>query len=387
MSTAVNPAFLGELEKYGAFDIRACFNCGNCTAVCPLSTDNVNFPRKMIRYGQIGAHDRLLASKEVWLCYYCGECSTTCPRQAEPGEFMAAARRYAIASADPTPISRVLYTSKLWTAIFTVALSVLLALILLAGGGPMILESPELFQFLSFDIIHDLGLAVIALAVISMVVGVVRMMMHLSRTIPHPSAEEESEEKEPGWLARLVRAATAVATELVAQNRFRDCQDEPTTPWYRGRRFMHWSIMWGFLGLLVATVVDYLLLIVADKAPGQPEPLWHPTRLLGTVAGVFLVYGTAVAIIQRFTKPDKYFSHSLLSDWLLLWLLFLAGVTGFIVEITVYFPEGATWIYIAFLVHVVVGMEVVVLLPFTKFAHAIYRPVALFIHNLAEASR
>ena len=46
-----------------------------------------------------------------------------------------------------------------------------------------------------------------------------------------------------------------------------------------------------------------------------------------------------------------------------------------------YLSRGADWMYVALLVHVVVSMEVVVLLPFTKFAHAVYRPIALFVHN------
>ena len=39
-----------------------------------------------------------------------------------------------------------------------------------------------------------------------------------------------------------------------------------------------------------------------------------------------------------------------------------------------------------FLVHVAVAMELVLLAPFTKFAHAIYRPVALFFVALAQSS-
>ena len=132
MSTRVNTALVGELRKFGAFDVNQCFHCGNCTAVCPLSSGTDSFPRRMIRYSQIGDRERLLASKEIWLCYYCGQCSDTCPRQAEPGEFMASARRYAIASWDPTGISRLLYTSKLSTAVLLSALSLLLVLILLS---------------------------------------------------------------------------------------------------------------------------------------------------------------------------------------------------------------------------------------------------------------
>ena len=172
MSTRVDPTFLGKLEKYGAFDITACFNCGNCTAVCPLSKGSDGFPRKVIRYGQIGARDRLLGSKEVWQCYYCGECSDTCPRQAEPGEFMAAARRYAIACSDPTGISRLLYTSRSFSVAFLVALTVLLGVLLLSGHGPMASSAPRLFKFgqtegfLSYELVHNLGLLVIVVAAV-----------------------------------------------------------------------------------------------------------------------------------------------------------------------------------------------------------------------------
>jgi nitrate reductase gamma subunit len=83
-------------------------------------------------------------------------------------------------------------------------------------------------------------------------------------------------------------------------------------------------------------------------------------------------------------QPDKYSSHSLLSDWLFLWLLFITGLTGFIVELSIYLPMGTTWGYIIFLIHVVLGMEIVFLLPFTKFAHAMYRPLALLIYNFSR---
>jgi heterodisulfide reductase subunit C len=97
MAVTVDTKLLPELIRYGAFDINACFNCGNCTAICPLSSQGESFPRKMIRAGQVGMKDRILGSKELWLCYYCGECSETCPVEAEPGEYMASLRRFAIA--------------------------------------------------------------------------------------------------------------------------------------------------------------------------------------------------------------------------------------------------------------------------------------------------
>lgn len=385
MSIRVDPTFLKEIKKYGAFDISACFNCGNCTAVCPLSEGRDNFPRKMIRYSQLGLRDRLIASKEFWLCYYCGECSDTCPRLAEPGEFMASARRYLISSFDLSGISRLLYTSKIFTAIFMIILSGLFSLVLLYDKGAMELATPAMFQFITFEIIHGLGLAVIAAAVIIALVGVLRMIKVMKGSLEYAQTEEKTDQKSSPLISRLIPAVKNVAAELAVLKRYRDCEEEPKPPWYISHWFIHWTIMWGFIGLLVATSLDYLLMMVADKIPAQPDHLWYPTRMLGNVAGLVLMYGTSLAIIYRFTKPDKYYSHSLLSDWLFLWLLFLEGLTGFIVELAIYLPTGTIWGYVIFFVHVVIGMEIVVLLPFTKFAHAVYRPLALLIYNLSNS--
>jgi nitrate reductase gamma subunit/ferredoxin len=379
----VNTELLGELKRFGAFDVTACFNCGNCTAVCPLSDGDVSFPRRIIRYGQIGDRERLVASKEVWLCYYCGECSDTCPRQAEPGEFMASARRYAIASLDPTGISRFLYTSKLFTGSLLAGLSVLLALILLSQGGEMKFDHPAIFEFIPLQIVHDMGLLVIFVALFFMAFGVGRLVRQLWRARAHPSTPATDQHTSP--LGRLVAAIGKVTAEMATEKRYRTCTEESSRPWYRSRWFMHGAIMWGFLGLAAATGFDYLLLMLAAKVPGQPEPLWNPTRLLGTLAGVLVVFGTIRALVWRVEKPEKYSSHSLLSDWLFLWLLLLVTVTGFVVEIALYLPQGTVWVYVVFLVHVILGMEIVLLFPFTKFAHAVYRPVALLVQELAPA--
>ncbi len=91
----VNDKVLAEIKKLGAFDLEACYSCGTCSAICPLSADAVSFPRRMIRYALLGLEKRILAAPEPWLCYYCGECSDTCPRQAEPAALMMALRRFA----------------------------------------------------------------------------------------------------------------------------------------------------------------------------------------------------------------------------------------------------------------------------------------------------
>src|SRR5450759_2828507 len=153
-------------------------------------------------------------------------------------------------------------------------------------------------------------------------------------------------------------------------------------PWYSQRWFIHFATMWGFLGLLGATMADYGLELLGVKATGAPVPLWYPVRLLGTLAGAALIYGTSVLIVRRLRKSDRSSVHSTTSDWIFLTMLWVAGVTGFALELALYLPSAPTWGYPMFLVHVAVAMALVLLVPFGKFAHVLYRPLALFALRL-----
>jgi heterodisulfide reductase subunit C len=95
--TLVDPEFSEQLERFGVDTAMACFNCGTCAAICPLIHEH--FPRKMIRYAQLGAREQILAeANELWRCLHCGLCTHTCPREANPGELILGLRRFVIAN-------------------------------------------------------------------------------------------------------------------------------------------------------------------------------------------------------------------------------------------------------------------------------------------------
>ncbi|MFP7755902.1 4Fe-4S dicluster domain-containing protein [Thermodesulfobacteriota bacterium B35] len=95
--TLVTPDFVEELQQYGDDTVLRCFNCGTCVAICPLINDS--FPRRLIRYIQIGARDRILAGgRDLWQCLHCGLCSRTCPRQADPAEVILSLKRLVLAA-------------------------------------------------------------------------------------------------------------------------------------------------------------------------------------------------------------------------------------------------------------------------------------------------
>ena len=175
--------------------------------------------------------------------------------------------------------------------------------------------------------------------------------------------------------------------ESIGQRRYRkDCAEAQagTEPLWRRRWLVHALTIWGFLGLLAATIADYGLSLIGVKKVGVPVPIWYPVRLLGTVAGLSLVYGVSIFILNRLAKSNRAVKSSTPSDWMFLAMLWVVGVTGFVIELALYLPRAPSWGYWVFLFHVSVAMELMLLLPFIKFAHALYRPVALFFLALAK---
>ncbi len=379
----LDPDLLPDIKRFGAADVSACFSCGNCTAICPLTDDDGTFPRRMIRYAQLGMKDALVSSKELWSCYHCGTCSESCPTQADPAGFMAATRRYAIASYDRTGLARTLSIRPVLGTIIAVAVAAFFALFMYASHGVEHAGRLALFDFIPEPLIHLTGVVVMSLVGLAGLVGVVSMArgiarregIHLRDAIGGPGA----------WKRSLHALWEALGIEAIGQRRYRqDCGEaQVTEPLYRRRWLLHALTLWGFLGLFLATILDYGLSLAGVKAIGAPVPVWYPTRLLGTVAGAAMVYGTTLLIWNRLRRANRTASESTFSDVLLLALLWVTGVTGFSIELALYLPHAPTWGYWVFLVHVAVAMELVLLLPFTKLAHAIYRPVALFFHALA----
>jgi len=378
MARRIDTTLLRDMKTYGAFDIGACFNCGNCTAVCPLSRDTVAFPRRVIRYAQLGQRRDVVASRELWLCYYCAQCSDTCPRQAEPGQFMASARRFALAGFDPTTIARRMYGSVVFTwSLLAAVFAVLLVVLLISSPGwPRgRVTSEALLTFVPYETIHWLGIVVGATALVLLVATAVNMLWAISRAPTPGDLGLPPRRAEVFPLAAALRALRTTVAEVVGQSRYRDCDNDtpaPAAPLPVRRWLVHYAIMMGMVGLVLATVLDYVF-----KTPGSYVPIWSPARLLGTVAGAALVYGTTVAVVQRLRKADKYSAQSLLSDWLFLALLWSIGVTGFVLELADY-ATLSSWVGVVFVVHITLAMELILLLPFTKPAHIIYRPLAIW---------
>jgi len=92
---------MGELYERLMKDVRfkeglkACINCGTCTAICPAAEFYNYEPRSIVDIIQLKDDERikeLLTGDEIWYCGECMSCKTRCPRGNAPGLVIMALR-------------------------------------------------------------------------------------------------------------------------------------------------------------------------------------------------------------------------------------------------------------------------------------------------------
>ena len=76
-------------------DPKDCYQCGKCSAGCPVASDADMTPREVLRHLQLGQVDPVLKSNMLWLCAGCGMCLARCPQSVDLPNLMLACRRAA----------------------------------------------------------------------------------------------------------------------------------------------------------------------------------------------------------------------------------------------------------------------------------------------------
>jgi len=73
--------------------LKDCYQCGKCSAGCPVTHAMDIMPREVIRLMQLGAWDEVLNAKTPWLCASCITCVTRCPQDVDLPSLMEEVRR------------------------------------------------------------------------------------------------------------------------------------------------------------------------------------------------------------------------------------------------------------------------------------------------------
>ncbi|MBN2362069.1 MAG: 4Fe-4S dicluster domain-containing protein [Deltaproteobacteria bacterium] len=364
----VNPGLGEEVQRFGADDVAKCYHCGNCSATCPMSKEPFLIPRKSMRYLQMGADERLRGNLEPWLCYYCGECSDQCPRGAEPGETMMSLRRWLTAQYDFTGISRLFYRSAAVEVGAVVVLGLLtgigfyLAGTYLGGGDLNIYDGPRAFlpaygkggSFFSFGGVHTFDWAMGVLLAGLLGINCLRMWYFTMFNDQAPKV----------GIGAYISKLWVLPWHFISQRRYSECDKK--TPW-----LVHLIMMLSYLTMLI------LIMFFLHSVHYGPEIVWQ-AHAFGYLATVGLLFGTVYAMYGRANKVNTYHKHSHASDWLFPVLIFYCAVTGIAQHIAhrTGFPALANVIYIIHMMGVVPMLVLEV--PFGKWSHLAYRPLAIY---------
>jgi ferredoxin len=378
MAIRANPKLIDELEVYGAQDVSKCYHCGNCSATCPFSEEPYILPRRSMRSLQMGLEKKLEGDLEPWLCYYCGECSAECPRDAEPGETMMSLRRWLTSRYDWTGISALFYRS--WKAellaIIVVALLTgagFLTAGFLWGGGDLgaydgegaFLPAGESWYGIPISAgVHLFDWVLAAVLVFFLGTNCVRMWWF--------TIGRDKKVRVP--FSAYVRHVLMLPTHFFTQKRYAQCESK--RPWA-----VHLVLMLSYVTMLVL-----IMFFLGEMAAG-PEVEWS-VHVFGLAATVGLLGTTIFALRGRLLKTEQHYKHSHETDWMFLILLVIVAGTG-ILQFTLHRSGLDTAANVAYVVHLMavvpmLGLEV----PFSKWSHLAYRPLALFFADVkAEAAR
>lgn len=85
-------ALTDEIERASGVRVDDCYQCGKCTAGCPLSFAMDLGPRQIMRLLQLGLGEEALRAHAPWLCAGCLACAVRCPQGVEVARVMEALR-------------------------------------------------------------------------------------------------------------------------------------------------------------------------------------------------------------------------------------------------------------------------------------------------------
>ena len=364
--------FIQQLNKLSGNRMVRCFQCGTCSATCVNSPDLSPFPRKEMAWANWGIKDRLLSNVDIWICYNCNNCSTRCPRDARPGDVLAAVRQLSVQHFSfPRFLgSWVSQPQSLLLLIGLPALLLTLALVYKDDLGRLLGFAPDMSQRLVYSyssvfphwLLNGFFFILTGLIVIVSAVGAVRFWRAIKKASP-PVNNQPSKS--------ILSSIGAVFSEVIMHKSFSVCITERT------RYISHMCVFFGFAALTMVTLWIITLGInpfIRDSFV-YPYSFFNPWKILANLGGLAILFGCSLMIRDRL-KEKSHVGVGTYFDWAFIVMILAAVLTGFFTEVLHYLrlePHR----HIVYFFHLVSVCTLLMYLPYSKFAHIIYRTTAL----------
>lgn len=388
----VNPDldFIKYMKSAGGDTLKKCYQCATCSVVCPLSGDDKPFPRKEMIWAQWGLKEKLVADPDVMLCHQCGDCTAYCPRGAKPGDVLGAIRAYAYTHYGfPSGLAKMVSSSK--NLPLTIGLPALIVLIMWFISGGMHIPSSEDLAAYGFGhffghwdwpwltknvaFIDIIMVPAAALAVYSAYRGISTMWRDMEKQY------NVSADYRPSVTQFIKEFLWPAIVEIIPHKRFNECGTN------RNRIVGHLPLLLSFIALLIVTAYSAftqdVLGIFFPELHG-PISMLNPVKWLANVAAIALIVGVGILWSNRSAAEAEAGAKATYYDWFLIYEIMAVGVTGLGAELgrLVGVPVLAYFLYY---LHLVSVLMLFLYMPYTKFAHMVYRTFAMAFEKYRES--
>jgi len=178
----------------------------------------------------------------------------------------------------------------------------------------------------------------------------------------------------------FVRGVLLALMEILPHTNFRRCTTN------RPRALGHMLLFFGFVGAMATTgavlmfvfLPHYLHLLGLEQFNSfflVPINLPHPVKILGALSGLALLVGGGMLVLRRWGKKDEVGANGY-ADYLFLYILTLTGLTGMLSWLT-RLAGVPLLAYANYFLHLVFVFFLLWYMPYSKFAHMIYRTLAI----------
>jgi nitrate reductase gamma subunit len=145
------------------------------------------------------------------------------------------------------------------------------------------------------------------------------------------------------------------------------------------KRLAHLAIFWGFVSLALSTTLAFFY-----NRNNLILPLTNPIKIFGNAGGILVVLGFLGMFYVRYQDKTSIWRITRTDVFLL--TLFFTVVTGFLTQQAIYSNLGSFWISATFWLHIALIILLLGSAPYTKFFHAVTKPVALFYEEIDRRS-
>jgi heterodisulfide reductase subunit C2 len=92
MSSSPRQSLASRIQEMTGLDPASCYQCGKCSAGCPMASEMDLKTNEIIRLLQLDLPEGLLSSESIWICLTCETCTTRCPNLFDPAAMIDALR-------------------------------------------------------------------------------------------------------------------------------------------------------------------------------------------------------------------------------------------------------------------------------------------------------